>query len=216
MSNFNIVTTEELRGMKGSEGLILQGCGGDLNEWIDGINEMLTDEGILLEGTKFSNISAFKNDGLTSLLFHFTDDVKINMGKLAMWRLGTHDTFSGKWLTDYVNNRLGGFEMSDFEKQIRRLNSFEDTESSFDFQCDISDGYPVSLMWNWKEGKAWLAPNETLDGEPGKLEEAMRLCEKYGIKDCSSVKEFNDILASLGEDASNCKIHDESEDIDLY
>ena len=44
MSKINIVTTDELRGMRGSEGLILQGCGGDLTEWVDGINEMLVAE----------------------------------------------------------------------------------------------------------------------------------------------------------------------------
>ena len=32
------------------------------------------------------------------------------MGKLAMWRLQTHDQFGGTWLSDYVPNRLGGFE----------------------------------------------------------------------------------------------------------
>ena len=26
-----------------------------------------------------------------------------------MWRLQTHDTFGGTWLSDYVPNRLGGF-----------------------------------------------------------------------------------------------------------
>lgn len=45
------ITANELRYMEGKEGLILQGCGGDLNEWINGINELLTENGILLEGT---------------------------------------------------------------------------------------------------------------------------------------------------------------------
>ena len=35
-------TTEDLRHMTDEEGLILQGCGGDLQEWVDGINELLT------------------------------------------------------------------------------------------------------------------------------------------------------------------------------
>lgn len=33
----------------------------------------------------------------------------MNVGKLAMWRLATHQNFAGKWLSDYVENRLGGF-----------------------------------------------------------------------------------------------------------
>ena len=39
--------------MNGSEGLILQGCGGDLQEWVDGINEMLTENGILHNESRF-------------------------------------------------------------------------------------------------------------------------------------------------------------------
>ena len=93
--------------MKRSEGIIFQGCGGELQEWVDGVNEMLTEEGILLNDTKFSKIDVFKHEGLTNLLFHFTEDVKLNIGKLAMWRLKTHGQFGGTWLSDYVPNRLG-------------------------------------------------------------------------------------------------------------
>lgn len=45
------ITTEDLRRMEGQEVLILQGCDGDLEEWMEGINEMLTQSGILLEQT---------------------------------------------------------------------------------------------------------------------------------------------------------------------
>lgn len=64
-------TTEDLRHMTDEEGLILQGCGGDLQEWVDGINELLTQEGILLNGSKFENAATFQHDGLTNLLFSF-------------------------------------------------------------------------------------------------------------------------------------------------
>ena len=47
------ITTDDLRKMKDGEGLILQGCGGDLQEWQDGINDMLTEEKILQGGSKF-------------------------------------------------------------------------------------------------------------------------------------------------------------------
>lgn len=102
---------EELRRMNGQEGLILQGCGGELQDWVDGINDMLIKSDILFDGTKFKaeNCLAFENEGLTNLLFPFSEDVKLNMGKLAMWRLQTHSNFGGKWLSDYVDNRLGGF-----------------------------------------------------------------------------------------------------------
>lgn len=105
------IRAEELRRMNGQEGLILQGCGGELQDWIDGINDMLIKSDILFDGTKFKaeNCLAFENEGLTNLLFPFSEDVKLNMGKLAMWRLQTHSNFGGKWLSDYVDNRLGGF-----------------------------------------------------------------------------------------------------------
>lgn len=103
-----VITTDKLRKMSDKEGLILQGCGGEIQEWIDGINEMLTDAGILLNGTKFEKVYTFKNENLTNILYPF-DDVELDIGKLAMWRLATHSQFSGKWLSDYVPNRLGGF-----------------------------------------------------------------------------------------------------------
>ena len=102
------ITTNGLRRMGDREGLILQGCGGDLQEWLDGINEMFTENGILKDGTKFENISVFEHEGLTCLLFPF-DGAKLDVGKLALWRLQTHATFGGTWLSDYVTNRLGGF-----------------------------------------------------------------------------------------------------------
>ncbi|MCD7965641.1 MAG: hypothetical protein LUG90_07740 [Clostridiaceae bacterium] len=101
------ITINELRRMK-TEGLILQGCGGDIQEWVDGINGLLTQEDILQEGTKFKNVRSFCHDGLTNLLFPF-EDVKINVGKLAIWRLRSYETFGGTWLSDYVPNKLGGF-----------------------------------------------------------------------------------------------------------
>ena len=56
-----------------------------------------------------SLISVFQNGSLTNILFPFEDGVQIDMGKLAMWRLCSHEQFGGTWLSDYVPNRLGGF-----------------------------------------------------------------------------------------------------------
>lgn len=39
------VTTDALRHMSNQEALVIQGCGGDLQEWVDGINDILTQEG---------------------------------------------------------------------------------------------------------------------------------------------------------------------------
>ena len=102
------IALDDLRRMSEHEGLILQGCGGDLQEWVDGINDTLTEAGILLNGSKFKNVSFFRHDGLTCLLYDF-EGAELDVGKLAMWRLQTHGTFGGTWLSDYVSNRMGGF-----------------------------------------------------------------------------------------------------------
>ncbi|MCQ4863557.1 hypothetical protein [Pseudoflavonifractor phocaeensis] len=102
------VTLDELRHMSGKEGLVLQGCGGDLQEWVDGVNELLTEAGILLEGSRFKEASTFQYEGRTNLLFPL-DGAKLDVGRLAMWRLQTHSTLGSTWLSDYVPNRLGGF-----------------------------------------------------------------------------------------------------------
>ena len=37
------------------------------------------------------------------------EGVKLNLGKLAIWRIKSHEAFGGTWLSDHVPNRLGGF-----------------------------------------------------------------------------------------------------------
>ena len=92
------IEAQQLRSMKKQEGLVIQGCGGDLKEWAEGINEMLAKSGILKNDGKFEKCFVFENENLTCMA-----------GKLAMWRLQTHREFGGTWLSDYVPNRLGGF-----------------------------------------------------------------------------------------------------------
>lgn len=128
MAKLMLVTTDDLRRMWKDEGIIFPDCGGDLNEWIDGVNEMLTEEGILLNGTKFSEVSVFKHDNLTNLLFHFTGDVALSIGRLAIWRIATNDHFSAKWLSDYVDNCLGGFERQEEDPEVG------ESDGEFDIQ----------------------------------------------------------------------------------
>ncbi len=80
----NSITLSDLRRMNEKEGLILQGCGGETQEWVDGINEMLTDKGILLDNTKFENVSVFKSDGVTCIFYPF-ENVHLDIGS---WQCG--------------------------------------------------------------------------------------------------------------------------------
>lgn len=118
MAEIQQITTDDLRRMDGQEGLILQGCGGNLREWVDGINDLLTEAGILLDGSRFENVSMFQHQGLTNLLFPF-DRVKLDVGKLATWRLQTQAQFGGTWLSDYVPNQLGGYLVEQKKPSMR-------------------------------------------------------------------------------------------------
>lgn len=99
------ISLHDLRKMNDSEGLVLQGCGGDLQEWVDGINDMLTESGILQNDNRFEKAYSFKNGGLTCLQFPF-EDVQLDVGKLAIWRLRTREDFGSTWLSDYIVNNL--------------------------------------------------------------------------------------------------------------
>ncbi len=106
IEEMNIRTLQNMRENR-KEGLVFQGCGGDLQEWQDGTNNLLADVGILLDGTRFERIYVFQHDGRQNLLFPFDDTVKLDIGRLAIWRLQNLN-LEGMWLSDYVDNRLGG------------------------------------------------------------------------------------------------------------
>ena len=105
----NHISAQDLRRNHSAEGLVLQGCGGDPQEWLDGINNVFTRNGLLLDGTRFEECSVFTQDGSTCILYPFDDRVQLDIRKLALWRLQTHESFGGTWLSDFVPNRLGGY-----------------------------------------------------------------------------------------------------------
>ena len=109
------IAADNLRRMEGHEGIVFEGCA-DPQGWVDGLNDDLTKAGILLDGTKLQNVSSFQRDGGTCLFFDF-EGVKLNMGKLAMWRLQTHAQLGGTWFSDYVPNRLGGFVQEEQKRE---------------------------------------------------------------------------------------------------
>ena len=86
------ISSDDLRRMEDRGGLILQGTGGDLNEWVEGITQQLTEAGILKNGSTFQNVSTFENEGLTNLLFDF-EGVDLSAGKMASWRLATRECY---------------------------------------------------------------------------------------------------------------------------
>ena len=73
------ISAEDLKKMQDREGLVLQGCGGDLQEWEDGIHQMLAEEKILQNGAHFKEIYAFEHEGCTNLLF-MMDGIELDTG----------------------------------------------------------------------------------------------------------------------------------------
>lgn len=93
--------------VKRKEGLILQGCGGNLNEWVEGINELFISEQLIDPETPFQKVFVFQDENQkTCLLFPFEEGIKLNMGKLAIWRIRSHTMFGGTWLSDYADNYI--------------------------------------------------------------------------------------------------------------
>ena len=183
--------------MSSTEGLVLQGCGGELKEWIDGINGLFKRSGILLEDSEFKedDCYTFKNGDLTCLLFPFSDDISIDLGKMAMWRLQTHQDLGGTWFSDYVDNRLGGF-----------IKENESPEEKAKPDCVLigEDGNIFNLM-----GIA----SRTLK-ENGMADEAKEMCERV-----RSSGSYYEALGVIGEyvniTSSEDMTEDESEGIAL-
>ena len=191
------VNTEELRSMSSTEGLVLQGCGGELKEWIDGINGLFKRSGILLEDSEFKedDCYTFKNGDLTCLLFPFSDDISIDLGKMAMWRLQTHQDLGGTWFSDYVDNRLGGF--------IKENDSPEE-KAKPDCALIGEDGNIFNLMG--------IASRTLKDN--GMANEAKEMCERV-----RSSGSYYEALGVIGEyvniTSSEDMTEDESEGIAL-
>ncbi len=98
-------TKGQLMSREGREGLVLLGCGGDLNEWVEGVTKILVDEGIALTDTPFEEaISLTSTGGRTDLILMFGENVDV--GKMAIWRLRFGDN---SWLSDYVVNYVDHF-----------------------------------------------------------------------------------------------------------
>lgn len=83
--------------------MVLQGCGGDLKEWVDGITSLLKEDGIVNDSFYFDEVYSFENNDLTNIAFALNSK-DLNMGKLAMFRLKIRENFGAMWLSDYIDN----------------------------------------------------------------------------------------------------------------
>ncbi len=191
------ISLHELRKMNDSEGLVIQGRGGDLKEWLDGINEMLTERGILQNRSRFEKAYAFNNEKLTCLLLPF-DGVKLDIGKLAMWRLETRENFGSTWLSDYVPNNLGGF----IEEQSENHEMEGKMQENKRPKCPIigADGNIFNIMG---------AASKTLK-RSGMSEDAREMCSRV-----TSSGSYEEALGIIMEYVEPCSEAEMCEDLNM-
>lgn len=78
--------------------LVLQGCGGDLKEWLIGMAKLFIENNIAKEGFEFKESFYFENRDLCNLMLPLDD---LDIGKLAIFRLKLNSEFGAMWLSDY-------------------------------------------------------------------------------------------------------------------
>lgn len=89
-----------------NEGLVFLGAGGNIQEWITGVTNSLFEAGIIKDAIPENIFSDFivltTTGGRTDLVMVFAQNgAKIEIGKLALWRLKFGDC---SWISDYRVN----------------------------------------------------------------------------------------------------------------
>ncbi len=182
------IEESQLRTMNGKEGIILQGCGGEPNEWLEGVNRMFQEANILMNGSKFDKCYVFSHNDHTCMLFPF-ENTNLDVARLAMWRLQNYELFGGTWLSDYVQNYLGGFIEEDKETVREKP------------KCALigEDGNIFNLM-----GIA----SRTLKNN-GQKEEAKEMCDRI-----TSSGSYHEALGIIGEYVDICSKDELDEEYD--
>lgn len=97
-----------------SEGIVLLGAGGSLDQWIDGLTSALCEEGVTVSRNVKHNFSEFikltTSGGRIDLVMVFKEKADIDLGKLAMWRLHYGNC---SWISDYIVNYANQHNFAD-------------------------------------------------------------------------------------------------------
>lgn len=171
------ITTDELKRMSVTEGLVLQGCSGNPDEWVSGINKILTEAGVLLDGAAFSDIYFFEHDGLTNMLFNM-DERKLDHDKPGVDggtnSLSISVRVANSTQCDSMGNRLSqilnlpvtretfaeALKSIGIDSLSRREYFFYSVESS----DPVLDQYLFHLEWDFTELNYLAAKLQSLDG----------------------------------------------------
>ncbi len=111
---------------KGQEGIVLLGCGGELSEWTDGVTKLLLGEEIITTNG-FSKIFVLETTGgRTDIAMVLNPLSKVNIGKMAIWRLQFGDC---SWISDYVDNYANQHGFSSSRDDILENDTSDEMES---------------------------------------------------------------------------------------
>jgi len=91
--------------VKDSQGIVLLGAGGDLNDWINGVSEELEKQQVVDTSDPSKLWSQYyklvTTGGRIDLALTFNSSYPLNIGKMAMWRLQFGHC---SWISDYLVN----------------------------------------------------------------------------------------------------------------
>ncbi len=97
----NLTIAEAVQNPDYVDGLVLRGCGGTLQEWVDGVTGILNEENIL-KGTATElwqePVLFNPRPEFNDIFLPFKKGVDYNLGKLAIWRINFGDCM---WYSDY-------------------------------------------------------------------------------------------------------------------
>ena len=113
------IQTEDLKRLRGKNGIAFLDCDIPPLELINMINEAFTYGGILLDNSEFKEVLSFQHDGKVDLLLPF-DHVKLDSARIVIWQMISYSGCHGAFFSDYIRNTLSESEAG--------LNHSSDTE----------------------------------------------------------------------------------------
>lgn len=126
--NIGTIKFEDLTNVK-EFGIIVTGAGGNIQEWIDGIDGLLKENDIVDKNVPtFSSCSVISEnnrgeDGRTDILLMFNIDCKVNVGKLAIWRISFGSVC---WIEDFIVN---------YKKDYTVCTEYSEDNTDYNCKC---------------------------------------------------------------------------------
>lgn len=135
MEHVKILFPEFREAVKDKEGIVLLGCGGPLEDWTNGVTKLLADTFIIPSvepSDTFSDFYRLETTGhRVDVAMVFRKDAKMEIGRMAVWRLTFGDC---SWISDYLDNYasqhgdFGAVTLDDAEVESQENHDLDDEE----------------------------------------------------------------------------------------